>query len=198
VAHKNIVGKQQYIFTDDSEDRSDELVISSHGGYWSYLTGSITVPEWTTLHLFGPHGAALADPGVNNVAYGLGIYESIPPGGRVRNYSLSKYQGRHGNPDEDYDAIMRGIDSNREMVQMFLGADAAAQAKYSAMGTKFENFDVLTVRYRKFRFAPSLKNVLEILGRTDKWKYPHIHCVFCRSPIVGRSKTHDAKSNKRT
>jgi hypothetical protein len=195
LAQRIPIGKNQYIFTagEGINDRADELVISSHGHFW-FRAEEFTVPDWTTLHFYGPHKKALQDPTLASVGWqSVEAYEVFKPGSRARNYTLSKYQGRHGNKDETYERIAHEVELDREMVLNFLNASEEEQRKYAGTGMTFENWDVLTIRHRRFRYNPSLKSVLEVMGRTEQWRYPHIHCSFCRCRIGPWGSTYTAK-----
>jgi len=194
VAVRMELGNQQYVFQDDSGDRADELLITSHGHYWMGLTGSVTVPSWTTLYFFGPHQAALLDPGVQKVSFGMKSYEKAGPGTTVRDYTLSKYQGSHGSEDETYASIKSDIDYNRDIIERAKEATEAQLQPILDSGVKFEKFDVLTVRNRRLRVDPNLSSVLNQLEAANM-QYPHILCSFCRSPAIGPSGTHNASGN---
>jgi hypothetical protein len=192
------LGKRMYLFMDD-DSQADELIITSHGGYYEAGkfgagTKKIPVPDWTSLAFYGPHTYVLADPSLSNVLNGgIKIYKTAGPGKNVINYSLSKYQGKHGNKNETYATIMTSIGSNRNLEIMRQEALGSGDNDKIAMVNKiapnaFPKFDVLTVRNRYFKGGdPNLLDVLDELDRTDH-KYSKIHCVFCRSPMNFGSK----------
>lgn len=188
------LGNQQYVFQDDSGNPAEELLITSHGHYWMGLTGTFTVPAWTTLHFFGPHQASLLDPGVRPISQGMKDYETFGPGSVVRDYTLSKFQGSHGNQAETYASIGTDIDHNRELVATAATAPDDVMAPLRAQGIKFDKFDVLTIRNRRLRTDPNISSVIQLLDQQNL-RYANILCSFCRSPAIGPSGTHNARSN---
>ena len=192
MAKKTSIGNDRYyLFTDDTGELSPRLYISSHGGYWKHFRSTIQVPSWTTLHFFGPHKQSLIDPSISNATSGLKVYESKLSGQTVVNYGLSKYQGSHSDGAETYPSIKEAVERNREMVKMFEAAPTDYQAKMKSTGLIYENFDVLTIRHRRFKSDPSLSDALTMLQ--NNYKYADIFCVFCRCPIFWPCDDYTAK-----
>ncbi|MFC1816433.1 putative adhesin [Thermodesulfobacteriota bacterium] len=82
------VGNHFYLFMGEKK-RADHLLISSHGGVGSKK--KVKIPDWTTLHFYGPHGKSLNDPGARDILLGENVeYEAIKPGlkGMVFDYPL--------------------------------------------------------------------------------------------------------------
>lgn len=182
MARKVALGDHLYIFRSGTglpNPAEDHLLISAHGG-WSTSDGTFKVPQWTQLYFYGREGASIKDPGVYNVMKGeWQVVEAAGAGTLVRDYQLSKYQGRHGNEKETYDSIGSSIDRNSEAMQRMAQGD-----KYVKDRNFGYNFDVLTVRnrnpYNPFATTgSSLKKVLQTLS-DNGYKYENIHCSFCR------------------
>jgi hypothetical protein len=170
------LGEQQYLFHDESGEAAPTLVISSHGHYWYHFTRYCEVPRWAELSFLVPHGQALDNPGVAGAACSDPI-ETVPGGKMVRNYVLSKFQGRHGSRAEDYDVIKKIVEKNR---------------RDNPGWDKTGHFDVLTIRHRRGRTDPSLGSVLEMLDYTG-FHYGKIVCSFCRcTPALPFSGGNDA------
>jgi len=129
-------------------------IISSHGGQ-TYTGDNFT----SNLHIgfYQTRNESLRASLKTGLAH---PNEQIPPNTACEDYFLSKFQGRHGDIAEDYNAIKQFVDSN--------------------------NAAILTVRNRtslfvrgkgKVRFSHALKKI-------EKGGYgiSHIHCLFCRVP----------------
>ena len=209
------VGRKLYLFTDHA-GRAENLLITSHGGYFARpefgkqtgrgknipgLGGWLEVPEWTTLYFYGPHKAVLQDPSIAKVFAGMKYLEQVPAGDKVRNYRLSKYQGKHGNKEETYLTIQGDIERNRNFISMrddaILNPEITLDWIIKHCGKPFPKFDVLTVRARYsvlMAMGITVRDVLKQLEDKD-YKYRHIHCVFCRSRILGPSRDHDPTTN---
>ncbi|MET0340684.1 MAG: putative adhesin [Polyangiales bacterium] len=168
------LGQHAFLWRGGRDVSQSRLMISSHGIYlprpdfseWrDGQDGWLNAP--TSLVFYAPHGHSLLDPGTGPVMKGeVGAYETIPAGGRVRNYRLSKYQTRSAG--ETYEHV-----------------------SYAAWFE--ETWDILTIRSRAWRFSITLREVLEML-RAEGYAYGSIHCVFCRSRLMF-AESYDAKSN---
>jgi hypothetical protein len=181
------LGERFYIFApDDSFDAADDhLLISAHGGYMNLFgplgRNQIRVPAWTQLYFYADHGSTIQDPGVYNIMKGeYQVSETKGPGSVVTDYSLSKYQGRHGGgDDETYAKISEQVTRNASVL-----ADVGSGKN---KGRNFAyKFHVLTVRNRRLRSDPDLSDVLAALTAAQR-QYQNIHCSFCRSPMLGSS-----------
>ncbi|MBU6954988.1 putative adhesin [Hahella sp. HN01] len=213
MAKKIPLGDKLYLFTDATGMIAENLLITSHGGYisrpdfgkqtgWARnipgLGGWISVPEWTQLYFYGPHTQALLDPGLSSVISGKTRFlQHLHPNTKVRNYSLSKYQG--DDTGETYDSISRDIDSNRTFITLRQDALNSGDARMMAEVQRlcpnpFPKFDVLTVRNRKLMGGVNLKHALDMLA-SNGYRYNKIHCVFCRSRMIGPSGSWDARNN---
>jgi len=187
------LGGRFYIFApDDSFDAAeDHLLISAHGGYMN-LKGplgakQIQVPGWTQLYFYADHGSTIQDPGVYNVMKGeYQVSETKGPGSFVTDYSLSKYQGRHGGGDgETYASISDQVSRNSKVLEDV----GSGRTKGRNFAFKFH---ILTVRNRRLKSDPDLSDVFAALTTANR-QYQNIHCSFCRSPMLGRSGEASAK-----
>ncbi len=181
------LGSKFYIFAPDDSFNAEEdhLLISAHGGYLNLRgplgTRQIRVPSWTQLYFYADHGSTIQDPGVYNIIKGeYQVSETKGPGAFVTDYSLSKYQGRHGGGDgETYASISDQVGRNAGVLK-----DVASG---SNKGRNFAfKFHVLTVRNRRLRSDPDLSDVFAALTSAQR-QYQNIHCSFCRSPMLGQS-----------
>lgn len=188
------VGDKFYLFRHDTnrpvDPASDHLLISAHGGFLN-LGGPLgsknfSVPAWARLHFYAPHGSTIANPGIYDIMKGeYQVLESAGPGDRITNYGLSKFQGRHGDPNETYTSI--GQDVARNADQLSYQEEIMTSGRAKGPGRNFAfNFDVLTIRNRRLRSDPTLKEALDTLDRHG-FRYENIHCSFCRSPMLGDS-----------
>ncbi len=177
------LGEKFYLFTpaNDFNAEEDHLLISAHGGYTNLKgplgTSSFEVPKWVQLHFYASHGNSLNDPTVYGIMKGqVQVKETSGPGTRVTNYSLSKYQGRHGSANETYGSIGGNIDQNVGVVDDI--------GRFNLSRNFGFRFSVLTVRNRRFRSDPSLSDALAALA-TAGYRFENIHCSFCRSSMFG-------------
>ncbi|MNJ25650.1 hypothetical protein D3C77_201010 [compost metagenome] len=203
MARKRPVGRELYLFQDDAGKSVDNLVISSHGEYMPRpefgrhtglarnipgLGGWIEVPAGVTLYLYGPHKSALGVPGMAAVMSSkLNHLETLRSPQKIRNYRLSKFQD--GYSSETYGSIEEDIDQNRRCVDIRERAVSMRDQTTLAMIAEnfpvpFPRFDILTIRNRAWMYSITLHDVLKAL-RQEGYRYSNIHCVFCRSPIVG-------------
>ncbi len=188
------VGDKFYLFRHDPQrpvdPATDHLLITAHGGYMNVNgplgSKTFTVPGWTRLHFYAPHGSTIANPGIYDIMKGeYQVLESAGPGSQVTNYELSKFQGRHGDANETYESIGKDVARNADQLSYQEEIMTSGRAKGPGRNFAF-NFDVLTIRNRVLRSDPTLKEALETLGRQG-FRYENIHCSFCRSGMVGDS-----------
>lgn len=197
---------EHFLLFTGKTDKAKHLIISSHGGYFPG-SGIVKVPQNTDLVVLGPHGLALVDPRTSNIIKGITlpygvINESaalptqtaafpslffhspnmhmhpkatnvkllagttIP--GYIKNYSLAKFQG--------YEA---GQENYLELVHIVNLSRHPAPIIYQ-IGIK--PVDVLTIRNRRGRFFPNLRDVFTSLQRNGI-HYERITLEFCRSSI---------------
>lgn len=85
---------------------AEKCVISAHG---VQRLGSRTfdIPVGTKVVFYGPDGASLTDPGMTAIS-GNKIKPYATAERTCPDYSLSKYQGRHGSEKETYSADPSG------------------------------------------------------------------------------------------
>ena len=188
MARQISLGSKYYIFKHDNSDKisptEDHLLITAHGGYaskggvFSKKTKQFKVPGWCQLYFYGDHTFTLKDPKIYPIMKGeYQVKMTIPSGGMVMDYELSKYQGKHGNKDETYDSIKSNIDQNNKAVT---GDDFEYRNKQSR--NYQYSFDVLTVRNRVGSGDPTLSELLKALDQGG-FRYENIHCSFCRSDM---------------
>ena len=123
MAQRQMLGEEIILFTDNTGVPAPNLVISSHGAYLprpeigkeNERSGWFRVQAGVELLFYGPHKVALEDPTVDGVLAKT-PFEKKVAGELVRNYHLSKFQGRHGAKTETYASIESGIDLNRTQV----------------------------------------------------------------------------------
>ncbi len=164
-------------------------------GYSDYFY----VPQGTTLHYYIQDGLPLPDPGIGAILRRkTRIIESINPGNISRDYYLFKYQESDKKPKtaESYRSIARDLTRQNEFAQTikdFAGSTDPVSRMYleAARNANLtdEAFDVLTIRKRYSGFSSliphiKLSTVIDLLERNE-CRYAHIHCVFCRCPIIG-------------
>lgn len=90
---KNKVGKNILAWTPTAgQAGSDTCVISAHGGY-GWITPRKRLQN-VTLHFYCEHGYVLmVDPSLSNFISGkYDIKQTVPPGTKVQDYSLSKFE----------------------------------------------------------------------------------------------------------
>lgn len=169
-----------YLFTRAPGQYADTLVISAHGGIELRLQPKFTISSGT-LHFYSHHGETTDDLGIRNFIHGGKAsqrVESLSAGDACYDYYLSKYQGRHGNPDETYESIeaaQRYVDEHNAMLRA--AGDRAPKDAVSATP-----FDVLTIRNRLWSQNVQLSTALKEVQKVHA--YRDIHCYFCRSLIT--------------
>ena len=136
MAQQVAVGKYLYLHRPNRPFRVGEfhLLISAHG----MVAGSeFTVPDWTNLHYYGKHGAAIYDPGFRNIIEGkYQVLESSMGGERSHDYFLSKYQGRHGAEGETYETLQQAVTSNTAFLELIQNLMASQDERKIAMATR--------------------------------------------------------------
>jgi hypothetical protein len=163
-----------YLFKQSNESKREHLAITAHGMQMPLRLfksgyGKFKVPEGTTLYFYGPDGSSLNDPGLGNVMREeISFFEKISSGEESNDYLLTKYK------DDAYPDIEYGV--NCDGIEMDI---ATIRNRW--------NVDLGTVK---------LSEVLQFLS-DNGYKYPNVHCVFCRTSFKGWLKeiTHDAKNN---
>jgi hypothetical protein len=203
MAHQQNIGDEIILFTDDTRVPAPHLIISSHGAYVSRPEigkeeergGWLRVPAGVRLFFYGPHHVALEDPTVEGLLSKT-PYEIRTGGELVRNYRLSKFQGRHGSETETYATIKQGIENNRTFVRTQestlsrLGLNLSVQMSDAqriqavetlrptlsaaeqyeltmALGNRrHEKYDVLTIRNRHHDVRSTFSTLLGITLRT--------------------------------
>ena len=178
---KQELGSTMYLITKAANTYSPILVISAHGGIDQKKEPQFTVP-FGTLHFYSVHGKVTDDLGIRNFIFGgraTQRSESIGTGRLSYDYSLSKYQGKHGGspgkPAETYESIEDAQNYVDQFNELLLQAgDKAPKGAQPAV-----DFDVLTVRNRWWNTDVTLSSALRAVQKVNK--YQDIHCYFCRS-----------------
>jgi hypothetical protein len=196
---QHAIGELIYLFTrNNTNDFAQECVISAHGG-WDphYLT--FTVPKRedgadVELWFYSEEGESANDFGINNWGQTqlARVTDKYRSGQMVKNYGLTKYQGKHNSMNEGYDrltATVEGFEQSNLAAMAFL-------EKYKKSNTVkvLPSIDIATVRNRK----ASLDGQRTLLGTEllleDMVKrllkvhnYDRIHCYFCRNHSTSRA-----------
>lgn len=187
------------------DQQSEQLVITSHGGYYPWHS-EISPPEGTTLNFLNPHQTYLADPKVSNFATGrnktfvsITSEDTIPQKqnavdilnsqglwklsgshskGKVKDYALSKYEF------DTIESVATALSLNREFL---------------ILDSKTVRSDFLIVRNRK-DIKSLLANVTlgSVLKELEKngISYKNIICGFCRSGMLSHNESYDVKSSR--
>lgn len=185
------LGRRFLLWTSDRTQASI-LLVSTHG-YHLPWSRTLRIPSRTSIYTYVPHGYALPDPGLSNVAHRrirpfavsngtgntpIGSLDSLPAlvvtdqlmagsstPGKLRNYTLSKYQG----VDETYEEISNVVSQTNR-------SPSAGQLPAAPM-------DVLTVRNRFGMPPPALEDLFNSLA--DKGiHYDRILLVHCRCSAI--------------
>jgi hypothetical protein len=187
------LGRKFLLWTSD-RTQARTLIVSSHGYYLPW-TRTTTIPNGTELRTYAPHGHELVDPMLHRIAsqsvrpYAtLNNQQALPgPGvgpfadvfardtlmagtslpGRIRNYSLGKFQSERYESYRDISQIVRN--SHQSPFPTLLPATP---------------MDVLTVRNRFGMTSPTLQDLFGELNRQGI-HYDFILLVHCRCPAVG-------------
>jgi hypothetical protein len=146
------------------------------------------VPAWTRLWFYAPHKMVLTDPGLGSVIEGKAVpCEFAEPGDPVNDYVLSKFQSKKAG-GESYGSIQSTLgqaavkSTHNQGVSQF-SAEERQKRGYIVYPKdiieKYQEYDILTIRNRRFTPDPKLSDVLSRLF-THNRKYANIHCSFCR------------------
>jgi hypothetical protein len=180
---------QIYVWTIGTK-RNTKAVISAHGAQtWS--SSGFKVPDTVTLWFYQPNGYLLQDPGLINV-----IYDEVKPkehvtGGKYQDYSLSKYQGaKHGSEAESYKNIPAFGITETELTEL-----GWTKEQLSTMKRPRDDLDIITIRNRRMRSDPTLKEVIKEVTAAG-YAYTDYYCSFCRGPTFGKETgSWDARQN---
>lgn len=195
--------EEKFLLFTAGKKKGQDLLITSHGGYFPF-NGDFIIPSGIVLSVLGPHQHALIDPGLHNMVkpsvrpyanistsnIGFGtVNRSQSPwkkpnvhpfenhiqspksitgsyrAGRFRNYSLYKYEK---DTDADYYGIRSFINTNN------FGIWTGDATKYT-----MRNIDVLSVRNRPMKMAPTINDAVKALIKNDIY-YDKIILCFCR------------------
>ncbi|WP_297846176.1 DUF6543 domain-containing protein [Pseudomonas sp.] len=179
------------LWTSD-QGQARTLVVSTHGNYLPW-TKTTAIPNGTELRAYAPHGFSLVDPGLHRVVgQQVGAFsvlnsagnrlarQTMPPfaitdkllagtslPGRIKNYSVAKFQGASGESYQDICHVVRN--SN-------LSPWRTAQVPAVPM-------DVLTVRNRFGMASPTLQDVFKTLSEHGI-HYDRILLLHCRCSAI--------------
>ncbi|RZI71720.1 MAG: hypothetical protein EOP13_17310 [Pseudomonas sp.] len=185
---------RKFLLWTSHRSQARTLVVSSHGYYLPW-TRTTAIPNGTELRTFAPHGHELVDPILHRIAsqsvrpYAmLNSTQTLPgPGvgpfhdmlardtlmagtllpGRIKNYTLAKFQSEHYESYRDISQIVRN--SHQPPLPSPLPKTP---------------MDVLTVRNRFGMTNPTLQDLFGALHRQGI-HYDNILLVHCRCPAVG-------------
>ncbi|KPY80895.1 hypothetical protein ALO97_05290 [Pseudomonas syringae pv. tagetis] len=184
------LGGRFLLWTSD-RGQARTLVVSTHG-YYTPWTATVKIPNGTEIRTYAPHGYELVDPQLHRVVNGnvrpfaasstaehslmqpvlepLLMTDKVISGtslpGRLKNYSLSKFQTPSG---ESYDDIARVVgNSNGSPLKGWLPP---------------KPMDVLTVRSRFGMTPPSLNDLFNSLS-AQGIHYDRILLLHCRCAAI--------------
>ena len=152
------------------------VIISAHGCQTAF-NSTFTVPASTTVLFYCPHGYSLVDPQMIRIARGEIAPNGDPltTGKNCTDYSLGKFQGKHGGKDTDsYEQI--GTNMHPQYLKMLAEEYDMEQKEFDEI-----QYDIVTIRHRNVGSAPKLSDVIKQLN-DNGFHYNEIHCSFCRSP----------------
>jgi len=186
------LGRRFLLWTSDRTQAST-LLVSTHGYYlpWS---GTTRIPAHMDIYTYAPHGYGLTDPGLSQIAHRRvrpfavsnssgntpfvspdqlpplvmadHLMAGTPRPGRLKNYTLSKYQN---DVDETYEDISNVVSQTNR-------SPLAGQLPAAPM-------DVLTVRNRFGMPSPDLEDLLNSLAEQGI-HYDRILLVHCRCSAI--------------
>ncbi|WP_237213835.1 putative adhesin [Falsiroseomonas oryziterrae] len=194
------LGRNIYLFK--SKTNSTDCIISAHGGFMAE-NSSFKVPDGLTLYFYGPHGAALLDPGTTTFYGRMHEAESVEVirGGQdCRNYLLSKYQGAHAGSTgtetvETYAQLSqkvsqtdttRGLLFNQMMKAASIDSPNTQRVKQNMteLKNRLRGASILTIRNRwDIVFGVPLSDALKAL-RKEAPSIREVHCLFCRCAML--------------
>ncbi|MDO7927565.1 hypothetical protein Q6A51_12290 [Pseudomonas sp. KFB-139] len=184
---------RKFLLWTSSKGQARTLVVSTHGQYlpWS---STVKIPNGTEIQTYAPHGYLLADPKLHRVvskkvgpfaiSNTAGNTLAIPPSslpslvvtdklmagtsvhGRLKNYTLSKFQTL---ADESYQDIANIVRNSN--ISPFKGHLPPVP------------MDILTVRNRFAMSAPSLEDLFKTLS-AQGIHYDRILLVHCRCSAI--------------
>ncbi|MEA9979141.1 MULTISPECIES: dermonecrotic toxin domain-containing protein [unclassified Pseudomonas] len=183
---------RKFLLWTSDQRQARTLVVSTHGYYLPW-TKTTPIPNGTELRTFAPHGSVLVDPALHrvvaqqvrpfstlNAAGNHPAAGSMPPfsitdrlmagtslPGRIKNYSLAKFQGSHGESYQDISHVVRN--SNQSP---WRGAQLPAVP-----------MDVLTVRNRFAMAHPTLQDLFKSLSEHGI-HYDRILLLHCRCSAI--------------
>ncbi|MCW7553424.1 hypothetical protein NX722_12420 [Endozoicomonas gorgoniicola] len=187
--HKTLIAGKFNLFTSDTHgDNVQNLLILAHSipvqsysisGVFRRIIGthSFSVPGWTTLIFYAPHGYVLKTPNIENFMMGLfPPLESAMPGETVINYGL-----RYKNTQYPL--------ANDAMMQIYFETSRFSPFCPYFSQHPFRIFDVITTQPSDPE-GSCLSELIETLYRTNH-TYPRIHCIFCRNEYGGKKRIYE-------
>jgi hypothetical protein len=194
------LGRNMYLFK--AKTNSADCIISAHGGFMAE-NRQFKVPDGLTLYFYGPHGAALLDPGTTTFYEKMHEAESVEVirgGQECRNYLLSKYQGAHAGSTgtetvETYGQLSQKVSStdmkrgglfNQMMKAASLDSPNAQRVKQNMteLKNRLRGASILTIRNRwDIVFGVPLSDALKALHK-EMPSVREVHCLFCRCAML--------------
>ncbi|MEB0093607.1 hypothetical protein RHM65_11335 [Pseudomonas sp. CCI4.2] len=183
---------RKFLLWTSDQAQARTLVVSTHGYYLPW-TKTTLIPNGTELRTYAPHGAVLVDPTLHRVvgqqvrpfsvldAAGNRLAsDALPPfsvtdtllagtslPGRIKNYSLAKFQGSDGESYQDISHVVRN--SN--------------QSAWRGGHLPAVPMDVLTVRNRLGMTPPALQDLFNNLSEHGI-HYDRILLLHCRCSAI--------------
>jgi hypothetical protein len=194
------LGRSMYLFK--SSTNSVDCIISAHGGFMAE-NRTFKVPDGVTLFFYGPHGAALLDPGTTtfyNKMHEAEPVEVITGGQECRNYLLSKYQGAHAGSSgtdtvetyRDLSGKVAAEDHKRGLMfnQMTKAGNIQSpntrvvKKNMEELTGRVRGASVLTIRNRwDIVFGVPLSDALKAAKKAMP-TLKEFHCLFCRCAML--------------
>ncbi|MGL4539635.1 MAG: dermonecrotic toxin domain-containing protein [Candidatus Rhabdochlamydia sp.] len=195
---------EQFLLFTGKTNKSNHLIISSHGGYFP-KSDIVKVPKNTELVVLGPHGRQLVDPGTAKVAkklilpYGI-ITENtaIPTQTALYPSLFSRSVNVHMHPRQIDLKLLAGTNvpghirnyTLRKFQNFGIGQESYLDIVQIVHHSRhpfpniykigFKPVDVLTIRNRRGMSLPTLRDVFEAL-QSRGIHYDRITLEFCRS-----------------
>ncbi len=172
---KREIGHNMYLFTEGAANPS-KVVISSHGGILATTDMFQTPVELGFLGNTGESVALALDNAIANFDFSnRQQFEVEPAGTRVRDYKLSKFQGRHTAHRNKISHLWGKLTCQNHYEETYSTIEADL-ANYSDVG-------VLTIRNRTGRHKGDVR-LSDAVVALDALGINKILCLFCRVHTV--------------
>lgn len=198
------LGSDFLLFTAGKE-KGQDLVITSHGGYYPFGSDFI-IPPKVVLSVLGPHKHSLVDPGLTSLVvanwrsyaevssqsneFGTVNYNQTPWGctdqpfkNHIQTDKLITGTSRAGR-FRNYTLCKFEGDAKDDYkeIRSFLEFNRLGMSVGSSSGYLMRTMDVLSVRHRPLRMDPTLKDAISALIKNGIY-YDRIILSFCRSSM---------------